>query len=116
MVSLELFFHESPPASLKLMLSDKKQQHRSNGFRQSNIRYSAVKQSVMAVKSAERGLEEGKEKPLSPFNACDEEHQISVDLGAVDESVNVAGVDGLSRLKAGSANPITCYNINQTTV
>lgn len=52
-------------------------------------------------------------EPLSPFNACDEEHQVSVDLGAVDESVDVAGVDGLRRLKAGSANPITCYNINQ---
>lgn len=55
-------------------------------------------------------------KPLSPFNACDEEHQVSVDLGAVDESVDVVGVYGLSHLKAGSADPITCCNINQKTV
>lgn len=44
-----------------------------------------------------------------PFNACDEEHQVSVDLCAVDESVDVAGVDSLRRLKAGSADPITCF-------
>lgn len=55
-------------------------------------------------------------KPLSPFNACDEEHQVSVDLGAVDKSVDVAGVDGLSCLKASSTDPIACCNVNQKTV
>ncbi len=56
--SSAFLLHESPPASLKLMLSDKKKQHRSNGFRQSNIRYSAVKKSVMAVKRVDGGCEE----------------------------------------------------------
>lgn len=50
---------------------------------------------------------------VSPFNACDEEHQVSVDLCAVDESVDVAGVDGLRRLKAGSADPITCCKMKK---
>lgn len=49
----------------------------------------------------------------SPFNPCDEKHKVAVDLGTIDESVNVAGVDGLSRLKTGSANAITCCKSNQ---
>lgn len=46
----------------------------------------------------------------SPFNPRDEKHEVAVDLGTIDESVDVAGVDGLSRLKTGSADAITCCN------
>lgn len=33
-----------------------------------------------------------------PFNPSDEENQVAVDLGAVDELVDVARVDGLRRV------------------
>lgn len=71
-------------------------------FGESNIRYSAVRQNATNPK--------GMKEQLSPFNPGDEKHQVAIDLGTVDESVNVAGVDGLSHLKTGSANAITCCN------
>lgn len=43
----------------------------------------------------------------SPFDPRDEEHQVSVDLGAVDKLVDVTGVHRLGRLQAGCADPIT---------
>ena len=51
-----------------------------------------------------------REKP-SPFDSRDEEHQVAIDLGAVDKLVDVAGVHGLSRLQTRSADAITrCTN------
>lgn len=35
---------------------------------------------------------------FSPFDPCDEEHQIAIDFGAVDKLVNVVGVHCLSCL------------------
>lgn len=47
---------------------------------------------------------------FSPFDPCDEEHQVAVDFGAVDELVDVAGVDRLRRLQAGRADAVARWN------
>lgn len=43
----------------------------------------------------------------SPFNSSDEENQVAVDFGAVDEFVNVACVHRLSCLEAARPDAIT---------
>lgn len=42
----------------------------------------------------------------SPFNPSDEENQVAVDFGAVDEFVDVAGVHRLSRLQAARPDAV----------
>ncbi len=46
-------------------------------------------------------------KCSSPFNACDEEDKVAIDLGAIDKHLNVAGIYRLSRLKLADTYTIT---------
>lgn len=52
----------------------------------------------------------------SPFDPGDEEHQVAVDFGAVDELVDVVGVDRLRRLQAGGADAVARWNAVKTGV
>ncbi len=48
-------------------------------------------------------------KCSSPFNACDEEDKVAIDLGAIDKHLNVAGIYRLSRLKLADTYTITYW-------
>lgn len=50
----------------------------------------------------------------SPFDPCDEEHQVAVDFGAIDKLVDVAGVHRLGRLQAGCADAIARWSARQS--
>lgn len=43
----------------------------------------------------------------SPFNASNEKDEVAIDFGAVDKSIDIAGIHRLSRLQASCSYAIT---------
>lgn len=66
--------------------------------------------TVAALLSAGLRFSRERAQRASPFDPRDEEHQVAVDFGAVDELVDVAGVDRLRRLQAGRADAVARWN------
>lgn len=63
-------------------------------------------QSVVCLCKAAHAKFPSAPRRHSPFNSSDEENQVAVDFGAVDEFVNVASVHRLSCLQAARPDAV----------